>query len=48
VLTAHLDGALLANLERRAEEQLASSLGDLSGREAAVLAFLRRRLAAAA
>ncbi len=48
VLTAHLDGALLANLEQRAEETLADSLQDLSGREGAVLAFLRRRLAAAA
>jgi DNA topoisomerase I len=45
VINAHLDGALLANLERRAEETLAQSLDDLSGREAAVLAFLRRRLA---
>ena len=48
VITAHLDGALLANLERRAEETLSSSLDDLSGREAAVLAFLRRRIAEAA
>ncbi len=48
VITAHLDGGLLANLERRAEETLAASLDDLSGREAAVLAFLRRRIAEAA
>jgi DNA topoisomerase-1 len=48
VISAHLDGALLANLERRAEETLARSLDDLSGREAAVLAILRRRLAEAA
>ena len=48
VISAHLDGALLANLGRRAEETLAQSLDDLSGREAAVLAFLRRRLAEAA
>ncbi len=48
VFSAHLDGALLANLERRAEETLAASLDDLSGREAAVLAFLRRRIADAA
>ncbi len=48
VINAHLDGGLLANLERRAEETLAASLEDLSGREAAVLAFLRRRIADAA
>jgi DNA topoisomerase-1 len=48
VIDAHLDGTLLANLERRAEETLARSLDDLSGREAAVLALLRRRLAEAA
>ena len=48
VISAHLDGALLANLERRAEETLTTSLDDLSGREAAVLAFLRRRIAEAA
>jgi DNA topoisomerase-1 len=45
VINAHLDGALLANLERRAEKALAEALDDLSAREAAVLAFLRRRLA---
>jgi DNA topoisomerase-1 len=48
VINAHLDGGLLANLERRAEETLARSIDDLSGREAAVLAFLRRRIAEAA
>jgi DNA topoisomerase-1 len=48
VITAHLDGGLLENLEQRAEETLATSLDDLSGREAAVLAFLRRRIAEAA
>jgi DNA topoisomerase-1 len=48
VISAHLDGELLANLERRAEETLAGSIDDLSGREAAVLAFLRRRIAEAA
>jgi DNA topoisomerase-1 len=48
VISAHLDGGLLANLERRAEETLAQSLDDLTGREAAVLAFLRRRIAEAA
>lgn len=48
VLAAHLDGALLANLGRRAEETLAESVDDLSSREAAILAFLRRRIADAA
>jgi DNA topoisomerase-1 len=48
VISGHLDGALLANLGQRAEETLAESLDELSGREAAVLAFLRRRLAEAA
>ncbi len=48
VINAHLDGALLATLERRAEETLAGSIDELSGREAAVLAFLRRRIAEAA
>jgi DNA topoisomerase-1 len=48
IVAAHLDGALLANLERHAEETLATSLDDLSGWEAAVLAFLRRRIAEAA
>jgi DNA topoisomerase-1 len=48
IVSAHLDGALLANLEHHAEETLATSLDDLSGREAAVLAFLRRRIAEAA
>ena len=48
VISAHLDGDLLANLGRRAEETLAELLADLSGREAAVLAFLRRRIAEAA
>jgi len=48
VISAHLDGALLANLGRRAEETLAGSIDDLNSREAAVLAFLRRRIADAA
>jgi DNA topoisomerase I len=48
VITAHLDGGLLANLGRRAEETLSESIDDLSSREAAVLAFLRRRIAEAA
>jgi DNA topoisomerase I len=47
VINAHLDGALLANLGRRAEEVLADSIDELPGREAAVLAFLRRRIAEA-
>lgn len=47
VLDAHMDGTLLANLETRAEEKLAN-VSQLSPAEAAVLAFLRRRLAEAA
>jgi DNA topoisomerase I len=47
VINAHLDGALLVNLGRRAEETLTDSIDDLSSREAAVLAFLRRRIAEA-
>jgi DNA topoisomerase I len=43
VIDAHLDGALLACLERPPEKVVAESLDHLSGREAAVLAFLRGR-----
>ncbi len=46
VLAAHLDGTLIENLERRAEEKLAN-LSELSREEIAVVAFLRRRLAGA-
>jgi DNA topoisomerase-1 len=48
VITAHLDGRLLRTLGQRAEETLAGELDELSPREAAVLAFLRRRIAEAA
>lgn len=48
VITAHLDGRLLHTLEQRAEETLQDSIDTLTPREAAVLAFLRRRIAEAA
>ena len=48
VITAHLDGELLRNLGRRADETLADADDGLNRREEAVLAFLRRRIAAAA
>lgn len=44
VLAAHMDGTLLKNLERRAEEKL-SKVSELSSEEAAIVALLRRRLA---
>ena len=44
VLQAYLDGALLSTLRTRAEEKMASSLNKLRPEEAAVLAFLQRRL----
>ena len=48
VITAHLDGRLLRTLGQRAEGTLTDDIDALSPREAAVLAFLRRRLAEAA
>jgi DNA topoisomerase-1 len=45
VLTAYLDGTLVTTLKRRAEKQIAESLGSMRPEEAAVLAFLRQRLA---
>ncbi|MDQ2961413.1 MAG: hypothetical protein M3R48_10260 [Candidatus Dormibacteraeota bacterium] len=48
VINAHLDGTLLAGMQRRAEETLEPPADDLSDREAVVLSFLRRRIAAAA
>jgi DNA topoisomerase-1 len=48
VISAHLDGGLLHTLEQRAEETLSDRLDELTSREAAVLAFLRRRIADAA
>ena len=48
VLSAHLDGGLLATLKKRADEELSEAIDQLTTREAAVLALLRRRLAQAA
>jgi DNA topoisomerase-1 len=45
VLNAYLDGSLLATLRNRAEENLRDELGGLKPEEAAVLAFLQKRLA---
>lgn len=45
VLNAYLDGSLLATLRDRVEENLREELAGLRPEEAAVLAFLRKRLA---
>ncbi|MGC1576566.1 MAG: DNA topoisomerase IB, partial [Beijerinckiaceae bacterium] len=45
ILDAYLDGELLVNWQREAEGELRDELGSLGAEEAAVLAFLRRRLA---
>jgi len=45
VLESYLDGNLIAGLKKRTEEALVNSLGDLRAEEAAVLAFLREKLA---
>ncbi|HEX2195132.1 MAG TPA: DNA topoisomerase IB [Candidatus Limnocylindria bacterium] len=45
VIDAYLDGDVVRAARREAEEELTESLGELSPREAAVLALLRRRLA---
>ncbi|MBV9739205.1 MAG: DNA topoisomerase IB [Hyphomicrobiales bacterium] len=45
ILDAYLDGELLVNWQREAEGELRDELGSLGSEEAAVLAFLRRRLA---
>jgi DNA topoisomerase-1 len=45
VLNAYLDGSLRATLQDRVEEDLRDELGGLRPEEAAVLAFLQRRLA---
>jgi DNA topoisomerase-1 len=45
VLEAYLDGKLIEGLKERTEQMLENSLGDLRSEEAAVLAFLREKLA---
>jgi DNA topoisomerase-1 len=45
VIGAYLDGTLTETLKKRAERQLKEELGSLRPEEAAVLAFLRHRLA---
>jgi DNA topoisomerase-1 len=45
ILDAYLDGNLVHTLRKRADEELRGSLTDLRPEEAAVLAFLRARLA---
>ena len=44
ILDAYLDGELLVNWQREAEGELREDLTSLEAEEAAVLAFLRRRL----
>ena len=46
VLETYLDGELVEGLKKRTEKTLAESLGKLRAEEAAVLAFLRKKLAA--
>ena len=46
ILDAYLDGELLVNWQKEAEGELREELGSLGAEEAAVLAFLRRRLVA--
>jgi DNA topoisomerase-1 len=45
VLESYLDGNFIEGLKKRTEETLANSFGDLRAEEAAVLAFLREKLA---
>ena len=45
VLETYLDGNLIEGLKERTEDMLENSLGDLRSEEAAVLAFLREKLA---
>ena len=45
VLESYLDGNLIEGLKKRTEKMLEDSLGDLRSEEAAVLAFLREKLA---
>ncbi len=44
VIDGYLDGSMTETLKSRAEELLSDSLGDLEPEEAAVLAFLQKRL----
>jgi DNA topoisomerase-1 len=44
ILTSYLDGALVLEVERRAEAELHNDLGDLKPEEIAVIAFLKARL----
>jgi DNA topoisomerase-1 len=46
VFEAYLDGALVSTLRRRADQKISSALHHLRPEEAAVLAFLQRRLVA--
>ena len=48
VLNAYLDGSLLATLQDRAEENLRDDIAGLRPEEAAVMAFLQKRLASQA
>lgn len=45
VLETYLDGSLIEGLKKRTEKTMEGSLGNLRSEEAAVLAFLRERLA---
>ena len=45
IIDAYLDGSLLSTLRQRVEQELSEGLEDLEPEEAAVLAFLRSRLA---
>lgn len=45
VINAYLDGTMAETVQQRAEEELSEELGSLPPEEAAVLAFLQRRLA---
>ncbi|HWX48762.1 MAG TPA: DNA topoisomerase IB [Roseomonas sp.] len=47
VLESYMDGALLVQVRREVEAELREELSELKPEEAAVLAFLRKRLAAA-
>jgi DNA topoisomerase-1 len=44
VIDSYLDGSMLENLKRRAEDELREGVGELRPEEAAVLALLQQRL----